>query len=180
MNGALLTLALIGVVSSGLLVSDAFAAVDMFIKIPDIDGEALHPESREPGWMELNSLHWEVGRSIHPTGSSNREASSPSISEVTVTKQMDSTSTELMKEACCGNSKTVKIDLISTATDGQQKFYTVTLKNAKITSHSSNADSEQASESFSLNFEEIKWEYRDTNPDTTDGSFEISKTPGHR
>ncbi len=179
MNGALLTLALIGAISSGLLVSDAFAAVDMFIKIPDIDGEAQH--SGEDGWIQVESLQWGFDRSINaPTSSSARESSSPSVSEVTVTKLMDSTSTVLMFESCCGSSKTVEIDLLTTASDGQQQFYMIELEKARITSYSMSGDGEQASESLSLNFEKINWKYQSTDPTKPDGSFEISKKPGHR
>ena len=51
-------------------------------------------EAGHIGWVEMNSFQWGVGRGIgSPVGkSANRESSAPSISEVSVSKQMDKSS----------------------------------------------------------------------------------------
>jgi len=181
MNGAILTLALIGALSLVLIGTiDAHAAVDMFMKIDGVDGEALNPQPPgEPGWIQLDSMQWGIG-STSSGSSASRESSAPSISEVTVTKSMDSTSTTLMQEACCGDSKNIEIHFIFTDDAGEARFYTIILENARITSYSMDAE-ETASESLSLNYEKIKWEYAGIDPGgNNDETFEISKKRGHR
>jgi len=55
-------------------------------------------------WIEVNSFQWGVGRGISsPTGgSSDREASAPSVSEIVVTKPTDIASVKLLDESLEG------------------------------------------------------------------------------
>ena len=60
-----------------------------------IKGESLAEGHKgTEGWIEINSVQWGCSRGINTPvgGSGKREASAPSVSEITVTKLMDSTS----------------------------------------------------------------------------------------
>src|SRR5215467_907243 len=86
-----------------------------------IKGESLAEGHKgSDGWIEIGSVQWGCGRAIStPVGASaKREASSPSISEITVTKLMDSTSMKLAKEALVGKAVTANIELVETG-EGQ-------------------------------------------------------------
>ena len=65
-------------------------------------------------WIEISSVQFGMGRGISPPvgTSSRRETSAPAVSEITVTKNMDSTSPELFTEAVSGKGQRVKIDLV--------------------------------------------------------------------
>ncbi|MDE2240007.1 MAG: type VI secretion system tube protein Hcp, partial [Rhodospirillales bacterium] len=67
--------------------------------------------------IEVQSFQWGVGRGIgSPTGSSgNREASTPSVSEITVSKNLDNASGGLLKEALSSGGKaTLVISFVRT------------------------------------------------------------------
>src|SRR5437773_498338 len=80
-------------------------------------------------WIELDSFHWGVGRSIGTgaRGSLSREHSEPSISEITVTKRMDASSPKLFLDAVGGKLDN-KVDIkMTTTTKGKVETF-LTLK----------------------------------------------------
>src|SRR5947209_18299144 len=60
------------------------------------------------GWIELDSFQWGVGRDIaSPTGSSaDRESSAPAISEIVISKVLDTATNKLLSEAYQGDGVT--------------------------------------------------------------------------
>ena len=114
------------------------------------------------GWMEINSFQWGCGRGIStPVGASaKREASAPSVSEITVTKQMDSTSPKLAKEALVGKAVDAEIHLVETGADKLETFLTVKLTNCMISGYSVSSGGDRPSESLSLNFTKIEYIYQ--------------------
>ena len=78
------------------------------------------------------SFAFGVGRAIsmEPGNMANREATRPSVSEVTVTKMMDNASSSLFKEAVTGSAgKTVKLHFVATGAD--KVVFTCTSGNAR-------------------------------------------------
>jgi type VI secretion system secreted protein Hcp len=131
----------------------------IYIDFEGIKGDATH--SKHKKWLDIESLQWGVGRAIMtPSGSAqNREASEPSVSEVTVTKRMDSSSALLFQEACAGNAgKKVTIDLVTTGDPGDI-YMTYTLHNALVSGYSISTGGDRPTESVSLNFTKIEMKY---------------------
>jgi len=118
-------------------------------------------EENHKTWIELKSFQWGVGRGISaPTGAAaDRESSAPSISEIVVTKDSDSSSPKLLNEALQGEGKTVIIDFCRNAPGkaGLQVYQTYTLTNCMISGHSFSSSGEMPSESLSLNFTKIEY-----------------------
>jgi type VI secretion system secreted protein Hcp len=113
-------------------------------------------------WIELNSFQWGVGRGISAGagGASKREASAPSISEITVSKTMDSFSPLALKEAIGGKGVTVKIDLTRTDAAGKHvAFEKYVLDGTMISGYSISSGGDRPSESLSLNFTKVDSEY---------------------
>lgn len=132
----------------------------IYLNIDGLKGEVT--AKGHENWIECSNMHWGVGRGIAtPTGSSsNRETSAPSISEVTLTKIMDKSSADLFKEACAGQAKKVKIDLVQTAADNLAPFAKYELEQCLISGYSINSDGHgRPTESISLNFTKVKMEY---------------------
>jgi type VI secretion system secreted protein Hcp len=128
-----------------------------------IKGESLAQGHKgTDGWMEINSVQWGVGRAIStPVGAaSKREASAPSVSEIVVTKQMDSTSPLLAQEALIGKAVTATIELTETGSDQLNTFLTLELTNTMISSYSMSSGGGRPSESLSLNFTKIVFTYQ--------------------
>jgi type VI secretion system secreted protein Hcp len=86
------------------------------------------------GWIEVNSIQWGLGRGISsPTGgSADREGSTPSVSEIVVTKATDSASSNLFLKCLAGARLTGSI-VITHAGSGSV-YHTISLTNATISS----------------------------------------------
>jgi type VI secretion system secreted protein Hcp len=125
-------------------------------------GESLakgHEGSK--GWIEVGTVQFSVGRHITtPVGSSSkREASAPHVSEVVLTKMMDSTSPLLFQEALIGKAVKAKIDLVETGADQLNTYLELTLTNAMISGYSVSSGGDRPSESLSINFTKIEYKY---------------------
>lgn len=113
------------------------------------------------GWIEIGSVQFGIGRGIStPVGmGSKREASAPNVSEVTITKVMDSTSPLLFQEGLIGKATTAKIDLVQTGTTKLETYLEITMTNAMISGYSVSSGGDRPSESISLNFTKIEYKY---------------------
>ncbi|MGB3610462.1 MAG: type VI secretion system tube protein Hcp [Cellvibrio sp.] len=115
--------------------------------------------------IAVHSLQFGVGRgiSMEPGNLSNREATRPTISEVTLTKSADTSATALFKEAVTGSSgKKVTIKFLQTGADKVVEYMTYTLEDVLVSGYSVSADSEgDPMESISLSFSKIMVNYND-------------------
>ena len=112
--------------------------------------------------IELHSVQFGSGRGIGSARGrgSNREASEPSLSEVTVTKDWDpASSSKLFEESVSGKlDNTVELSFTTTGGTKQETFLKVTLKNCGISGYSISSGGDRPSESISLNYDFIEFE----------------------
>lgn len=117
------------------------------------------------GHIALNSVNFGVGRgiSMEPGNMSNREATRPTVSEITISKYADTSATALFKESVTGSAgKTVVIKFVRTGADKVQEFMDYTLENCLVSSYSLSADAEsEPVESITLSFSKIMVSYND-------------------
>jgi type VI secretion system secreted protein Hcp len=111
--------------------------------------------------IELGSVQFGSGRGIasaRGTGA-NREASEPSLSEVTITKTWDPvSSSKLFEESVSGAmDRDVEITFTSTGAKKQEPFLIVKLSETGISGYSLSSGGEKPSESISLNFSKIEF-----------------------
>jgi type VI secretion system secreted protein Hcp len=155
----------------------------IYVKYGDIKGDVT--EETHVGWLEVSSFQWGAGRGISsPVGNTNnREASAPSVSEITVTKQTDIASTKLLTEALEGEGKTVEIDFTKTDNKTIEVYMKYTLTNCMISGYSVSSGGDRPSESLSFNFTKI--EYKNVgmkganetgDPDTVTYDLALAKT----
>ena len=133
----------------------------------DVDGHI--------GWINIGSVQMGVGRAIaqQSAGGNKREASSPAISEVTLSRASDMASPELFFQACGGVSLGVgTIHLLQVVSNKPQVYVTVLLEDCMISNYSLSSGGENPSESFSINFTKISFQY-----DTFDGKKVTTGTP---
>jgi type VI secretion system secreted protein Hcp len=123
-------------------------------------------EQNHKDWVDLSSCQAGVGRGIsmpNPGSGGDREASPPHVSEIPCTKSMDNASAELFKEALGGEGQPCVIKFLrGTQTQGMQVYLQLTLTNTLVSSYSMSTGGDIPSESFSLNFTEIEYEYTPT------------------
>jgi type VI secretion system secreted protein Hcp len=140
--------------SSSILYADGAA----FMKLGDIKGEATDADHKD--WIHIDSVQFGVGRAISSGGgSSDRESSLPSLSEITVSKQMDIASVDLFREALVGREIPGDIELTQTGSDKPFTYYKVKLTNVLVSSYSLSSGGDRPSESLSLNFSKIEVTY---------------------
>ena len=111
-------------------------------------------------WIEIDSFSFGVGRSITMEAGAiaNREASRPSLSEVSISKVMDASSGGLFKESVTGSEGvTVQIDIVQTGANQVQKYASYKLESCLVSSYSVGASSSGApSESITISFARIE------------------------
>ena len=109
-------------------------------------------------WIELSSCQWGVGRGIStPTGGNkDRESSAPSVSEVSVTKNQDVSSIDMLNEAYVGEGVTVTIDFCKTDKGKLETYLTMILTETMVSGYSLSSGGDRPSESLSLNFTKIE------------------------
>ncbi|WP_078085355.1 Hcp family type VI secretion system effector [Microbulbifer mangrovi] len=111
-------------------------------------------------WIEVDSFNFGVGRGISMEAGAvaNREASRPSLSEVTVTKRIDAASGGLFKASVTGDEGVkVEIHVVQTGANSVEKFAVYTLEDVIISSYSISASSGGApQEAISLSFSKIE------------------------
>ena len=114
-------------------------------------------------WIVLDSIQFGVGRSITSVGGgADRETSNPSFAEISCSKSTDVASADLFFQAVAGKSLgKCNIHFLQThGTDGKGQVYLdVELQDAIISSYSTSSDSGRPSESFSVNFTKISYQY---------------------
>ncbi len=127
------------------------------------------------GWINVESMQFGVGRSIalQSGGGAKREVSSPSISEVTFSRQTDMASPELFYQACGGVSLgKCEIHVLQVVENKPQVFLKIELEEAMISNYSVSSGGDVPSDSFSVNFTKISYEF-----DTFDGKKITTGTP---
>lgn len=140
---------------------------------------AINGESTVAGhdkWITISSIQFGVGRGISSVGGGgDRETSNPSFSEVTLSKSMDVASTELFMQATCGKSLgKAEIHFLQTggADAKGQVYLKIELEETIVSSYSVSSGGERPSESLSLNFTKISYQY-----DKFDGGKVVTGTP---
>ncbi|MDH5573724.1 MAG: type VI secretion system tube protein Hcp [Gammaproteobacteria bacterium] len=115
--------------------------------------------------IAVDSAQFGIGRgiSMEPGNMSNREASRPSVSEVTLSKKADNSVTAIFKEAVTGSAgKKVVIKFVRTGADKVVEFMDYTLENCLVSGYSMSATSEgEPMENISLSFSKIMINYND-------------------
>ena len=86
----------------------------IYMKFGDIPGDVTTQGFKD--WIEMNSFQFGVSRGVSSgAGGSTRESSSPSISEIVVTKYFDKSSAKLYQDSVAGSfDKKVQIKMTTT------------------------------------------------------------------
>jgi type VI secretion system secreted protein Hcp len=123
-------------------------------------------------WIELNSFQFGVSRGVSSgAGGATRESSSPSISEIVVTKYFDKSSAKLYQDSVAGSfDSKVQIKMTTTTQKAVETFLTYDLTDCGVSSYSQSSGGDAPTESLSLNFVKIM-----VTPTPLDKSGQIKK-----
>jgi type VI secretion system secreted protein Hcp len=136
-------------------------------KVRESANRSQASDDKHKEWIEVLSWSWGASNpsSVGSTGmSSGREASTPSVSEIVVTKQMDKSTPKLAEGVSKG--KTTQ-ELKKQTTHNGETYYQVKLTDVMVSSwQSSGGDSHsRPMESISLNFTKIEFKYTPVDAD---------------
>jgi len=133
--------------------------MSIYVNIDGIKGKVTAKGHEE--WIDASSLQWGVGRAISSAvgTSADREASKPSISEVSITKLMDESSPMIFTEACVGKGKKVLIDLCTVGSDQIDTYMSYELEECMISGYSVSTGGDRPSESISLSFTKMTMKF---------------------
>jgi type VI secretion system secreted protein Hcp len=112
-------------------------------------------------WIEITSWQFGVSRAMTSSSASaaDREGSTPSVSEVVVTKVTDGASTNLFRASLGfgqgGEGKTVKIDFCKTDVSQPEPYLQFELDNTLVSGWTASSGGDRPTESVSLNFTKI-------------------------
>lgn len=127
--------------------------------------------------IRVDSLQFGVGRGItmEPGNLANREATRPSLSEVTFTHKTDNSATALFKEAVTGSKgKKVIVKFVQTGTDKLVEYMNYTLYDVLVSGYSISADGEgDPTESVSLSYSKIEVKYNDYDKSNASASPQV-------
>jgi type VI secretion system secreted protein Hcp len=104
------------------------------------------------GWITLTSLQFGTGRSISSNvgSTTNREAAPPVLSDVTVTKSLDASSSQLFRASVSlGQGDTVQIAATKTGSHGEA-YLQYTLTDVIISSYSISTSGDRPTEHISI------------------------------
>ena len=128
----------------------------IYMKLGSAQGDVT--ESGHVGQVELIDIRWSMSRTIRSAVGvgKNRESTSAYVSEVTVTKYIDSASSNIAQNAFVGEAQTCTIDF-TRVDKGQEAVYRSIALTAAIISGLVNqgSGSDRPVEVLTLNFTEI-------------------------
>ena len=137
-------------------------AVDMFLKIDGIDGEAQ--SHKHKGEIELLSFSWGLSQTVAAPGSGGGSGK-VQVSDFSIIKQIDAASPHLM-EACCRGEHIRDVTMtLATKTKGQD-YLVVKLNDCLITSYQTSgggAGGALPAEQVSFNFSSVQVQAADKN-----------------
>ena len=139
--------------------SQAFAAVDMFIKIDTIDGESTDKTHGKE--IDVLSWSWGASQSGSMAMGGGGGAGKVSMQDFTFTKSLDKSSPKLFEALATGQHlKEAKL-VLRGAGGSQVEYLVITLSDVLVSSYSTGGSSgdDRPTESVSFNFAQIKMSY---------------------
>jgi len=131
------------------------------------------------GWIELQSMQLGTNRAIASSSSgSTRSGTTPTVSEIVVTKLPDAASAALFRESVQGQARLVVIAFVKDGT----AYKTMVINDAMISSFltsvaGADASRDRPMETLTLNFSRITYNAQEKAPETTRQSLHQLSQP---
>jgi type VI secretion system secreted protein Hcp len=145
-------------------------AVDMFLKITDVKGEAQDKKHKD----EIDVLAWSFGASqsgtMHMGGGGG--GGKVSVQDLSVTKYVDAATPTLFMHVCTGEQFTSATLTVRKAGKEALEYIIIIMTDVIITSLSTGGSGgeDRLTENISLNFAKVEMKYTPQNQDGTGGT----------
>ena len=150
-------------------------AVDMFIKIGDIEGESS--DDTHAGEIDVLAWSWGMSQSGTTHSGPGGGAGKVNVQDLSFTHYVDKASANLVKMCCNGKHIEEATLVVRKAGETPLEYLIITMKNGLIASVSTGGSGgeDRLTENVTLNFAEFKIEYV---PQLADGSGDASVIAG--
>jgi type VI secretion system secreted protein Hcp len=155
-------------------------AVDMFLKLDDIKGEAHDAKHKDE--IDVLSWSWGVSQSGTTHAGGGGGAGKANFQDLTVTKWVDLASPKLLSAASTGKHLKEALLTVRKAGDKPLEYLKITLTDCLISSVSTGGSGgdDRLTENIGINFAKVKFEYTAQKPDGSAGGvmpfgFDIKK-----
>ncbi len=133
----------------------------IYMKVEGIDGNVTAKGYEK--WIEVYGFSFSLARGItsaNPGRQSNREAGTPSFSEISVTKVVDETSPKFFTESCIGTAKKIEFHFCETG-ESVRSYIEFILSDVLISQYSFNGQGGggHPTESLTFNYSKIETKY---------------------
>ncbi len=147
-------------------------AVDMFMKIGDIDGEST--DQSHPKDIDVLAWSWGMSQSGTTHMGGGGGAGKVSVMDLSFTKYVDSSSHALIQACCTGKHYDEAKLVVRKAGTTQLEYIIITMTEVIVTNVSTGGSGgeDRLTENCTLNFAKFKFEYA---PQMPDGSLEAVK-----
>ncbi len=143
-------------------------ATDIFARIGDIKGESL--DARHKDEIEVQSFSWGVMNSGAAGGSGGATAGKPTFQDLALVHRIDKASPALFR--ACATGQRFKDAAITHRKAGgaQAEYLVIRLNDVLVTSVAHGGDGQSNTETISVAFGKVDFEYRLQKPDGTLGT----------
>ena len=146
----------------GFSFQDAFAAVDMFLKIEGVEGESKDKAHGKE--IDVLSLSWSTAMQSSRAGGAGKV----SVEELSVTKYIDKATPKLFESLATGKHIAEAKLVVKSAGGNPVEYLKYTLKDIMVSSYSTGSSGEdRPTESVSFSYGKVEVEYTELNPDGT-------------
>jgi type VI secretion system secreted protein Hcp len=140
-------------------------AVDMFLKLDGIKGESKDHKHKDE--IHIESFSWGLSQTGSFGAGGGGGAGKVSVHDISVTKNLDKSSPELM--LCCCNGKHIKEGLVTVRKAGEKPVEYLKIKLTDIlvssVSHAGHGGGDLLTESLSINVAQFNVEYQEQGED---------------
>ncbi len=147
------------------------AAANLFVFVKDVDGDAT--EDKHPKWIVVQSIDWEVARSvdINDMGGTQRGHANATFGKVSVTSELGKASNKLKTHVASGKiHPEVLIHCCRSGEDagsGLENYLSWKLADVQIDSYAVSCSADGVpTETWTLAYRKIEIEYKETDPKT--------------
>lgn len=110
--------------------------------------------------IEITSFSWGAGVAVSNASGGDRTSSEPNVSEITITKQVDKSTENLMKSMLRGESAgKARISFVAASKGTSVAYITLDIEEVIVSSVSMSSGGDFPVESVSLNFTQFDWSF---------------------
>lgn len=149
------------------------ASSDFIIVIKDIAGETADDKFSKDKGIDIQSFSWGLSNGGSASQAGGFGSGKANFSDLSLMKAADAASPKLAGACANGTHITEAVLHVRKQGEGQQEYYTITLTDLLVSSFQASASngSPEITESFSLNYAKIKFDYK---PQKADGSLDAA------